>query len=268
MDRPPAVSGFFYPQATEDLKKLISDLDKEVQEPEPCGDIIGVVVPHAGYIYSGHTAMFSYEVLKKTGKRRFVILGPNHGSYPGYAAVYSEGSWITPFGPAKIDSELSDSISRNCSSIRSDNSAHSIEHSIEVQIPFLQYSFEEFQFSPIVLGDQSEQVAIEIGNSLNELPRDVVFIASSDLTHYENESSAEKKDHELISAMESLDTSYFYSLIGKKKISACGYGAIAILMHITKLRGGSLKLLDYSTSGKVSKDWSSVVGYASLASCY
>lgn len=267
MDRSPAVSGFFYPQDPEDLRKELEGFDEKVTEPEGCETEIGVVVPHAGFIYSGQTAMYAYKVLGKSNARRFVILGPNHSSEPPYAAVYSGDSWITPFGPARVDSELSDDIARKTDSVRTDNRAHQVEHSVEVQIPFLQYMFDEFSFSPIVLGDQSESVTSDLGNSLSELPEDIAFIASSDLTHYESGSSAEKKDHELISVIESLDVDRFYNLIGEKKISACGYGAIAVLMTITKLRGGKLNLLDYRTSGDTSGDWSSVVGYAAMKSC-
>ncbi len=267
MDRPPSVSGFFYPSERRELEKMLDDFYTKVPEPEGCPDPLGVVVPHAGFIYSGLTAMHSYKALRKSGKRRIVIIGPNHSSSPPYAAVYPEGAWTTPLGSVSIDSHLSENIARGCTRVKIDERAHSVEHSVEVQIPFLQYVLGDFSFSPIVLGDQSESTATEIGDALNELGEDVLIVASSDLTHYESESSAEKKDHELISAIESLDVPHFYDLIGGQRISACGFGAIAVLMRVTKLRGAKLSLLDYRTSGETSKDWSSVVGYASMCSC-
>ncbi|AKA49368.1 hypothetical protein IX51_09955 [uncultured archaeon] len=268
MDRRPAVSGFFYPSSKKELEELLSTIDREVGEPDSCDNPIGVVVPHAGLIYSGITAMHSFKALRRSPARKFVIIGPNHNSYPRIAAAYSGGSWLTPLGSAKIDSALSDRISELSEKIVIDPTPHSVEHSVEVQIPFLQYIYgENFEFSPIILGDQTKETALEIAHALNGLGDEVAFVSTSDLTHYESHESARRKDHDLVAVIESLDVPELYRILGDRRISSCGYGAIAIMMEIVRLRGGSLKLLDYRTSGETSGDFSSVVGYASLVAC-
>ncbi len=268
MDRRPAVSGFFYPSVKEELLELIAHISEEVPDQEVCSDPIGVIVPHAGFIYSGITAMHSYKALSKSGKRKFVIIGPNHNAYPRIAAAYHDGSWVTPIGPARVDSSLSEKIAKMSDKIALDPAPHSVEHSIEVQLPFLQYLYgEDFEFTPIILGDQSKSTATEIASVLHKASGDSLFVASSDLTHYESHESAGRKDHDLISVIESLDISKLYETVGEEKISSCGYGAIAVLMEITRMRGGKLKLLDYRTSGETSGDYTSVVGYASMVAC-
>lgn len=268
MDRRPAVSGFFYPSGKKELQTLLAEIYDQVSEPETCENPIGVVVPHAGFIYSGLTAMHSFRALRKSQRRKFVILGPNHNSYPKTASIYSDGSWITPLGTARVDSSLAKELAGLSEKMVVDVPSHSVEHSIEVQIPFLQYLYgEDFEFCPVIMGDQSRDTILDIAKAMESLDPEVVFIASSDMTHYESHESARRKDHELISVIESLDTSELYRILGEKRISSCGYGAIAVLMEITRSRGGSLKLLNYSTSGEQSGDFSSVVGYASLVSC-
>lgn len=268
MERRPAVSGFFYPAVKDELMQLLEGISEQVPEQDQCKDPIGILVPHAGLVYSGITAMFSYKALAHSEKRKFVILGPNHNSYPRVAAAYSEGSWMTPLGSAKVDHELSVKIAGLSDKIVVDNAPHSVEHSIEVQLPFLQYMFGDgFEFTPVTLGDQTRETSMEIAKILLEAAGDAVFIASSDLTHYESHESARRKDHDLISDIESLDTGKLYATLGGERISSCGFGAIAILMEITRQKGGKLKLLDYRTSGETSGDYSSVVGYASMISC-
>lgn len=268
MERQPAVSGFFYPASGKELLKLMEDISEQVPAQDACQDPIGVLVPHAGLIYSGVTAMFSYKALVNSQRHKFVILGPNHNSDPRIAATFPEGMWRTPLGSARVDQDLSMQLSAISKKIVQDSAAHSVEHSIEVQIPFLQYLYgNDFEFTPISLGDQSMETCLEIANVLLEAAGDAIIVASSDLTHYEIHESAERKDHDLISVIESLDVSNLYRTIGEKRISSCGYGAIAVLMEITRRKGGSMSLLDYRTSGKTSGDYSSVVGYASMLSC-
>lgn len=265
--RNPAVSGTFYPSDGKELKDMIMHLLSEVHIGINFKKIIGVIVPHAGYIYSGKTAAYSYSVLMKSSIRKFIVVGPNHRSFPPYAAVGTSGFWMTPLGNARIDEDLANSIVSANNVLVNDPMAQREEHSVEVQIPFLQYIFQDsFSFVPIILGDQDEETAVAISRVLKPYLDDTVLIASSDLTHYEPKEVAQSKDSKLIEDIISLNTNKFYETLKSRRISACGYGAIAVLMELTKSLGGNIKLLNYSTSFDYSKDDSFVVGYSSLVS--
>ncbi len=263
MIRNPVVAGYFYPDDATELSSLISSFN--VTE-EPSGQrLIGVVVPHAGYIYSGKTAMYSYAAVKNGTLRKFIIIGPNHNPFTEFTSIYPEGTWKTPLGVSNIDSELAKKIMKGSKYIVEDEESHKREHSIEVQIPFLQYIFGSgFTFVPLILGYQDEYIAEDIASAIMPYNSEAVIIASSDFTHYEKKESVERKDFDLISKITSLDTDGFYEILEKENISACGYGAIATLMIITKKLGGKIKLMNHSTSGDVNGDYRSVVGYASL----
>jgi AmmeMemoRadiSam system protein B len=265
--RDPEVSGTFYPSEEKELRNTIMHFLNEVHTDIDFKKIIGVVVPHAGYVYSGRTAAYSYSILKNSSVKKFIIVGPNHNTFPFYAAVSTTGYWRTPLGDARIDESLAKSIVSKGDIFGDDPTAHESEHSIEVQIPFLQYIFgDTFSFVPIILGEQEEKIASSVSKALEPYLDDAILIASSDLTHYEAKSVAEAKDSKLIDDVLSLNTHKFYETLKSKKISACGYGAIAILMELTKSLGGKIKLLNYSTSYDYSKDDSFVVGYSSFVS--
>ncbi|MGC8608462.1 MAG: MEMO1 family protein [Thermoplasmata archaeon] len=265
MIRDPVVAGYFYPDDAIELRSLISSFN--MQEEVYGNRLIGTVVPHAGYIYSGKTAMFSYSAIKNYSSRKFIIIGPNHNPFTEFTSLYPEGSWKTPMGLAKIDSDLAEKILKKSKYIVEDEDSHNREHSIEVQIPFLQYLFgNDFSFVPLILGYQEKYIAEDIASAILPYISEAVVIASSDFTHYESEKSVEKKDFDLISKITSLDVDGFYEILEKENVSACGYGAIATLMIITKKMKGSIRLLNHSTSGDATGDYRSVVGYASLAS--
>ena len=263
--RDPAVSGFFYPDSEEEIRKMFDTFLSEATTEEPVEGIIGLVVPHAGYIYSGRTAMDAYSLLRNEKRRKAIIIGPNHSGYPRNASIYMDDYWITPMGKARIMNEAGERLLMTSPVIIKDNQSHAQEHSIEVQIPFLQYIFEtEFSFLPIILGSQAMDVSRILSDSLIEMADESIIIASSDFTHYEPQEKVISKDMELIKAIESLDIDLFYSTLTDRNVSACGYGAIATLMDITKRKGGHIRLLSHSTSGDTSGDYASVVGYASM----
>ncbi len=265
--RYPAVSGSFYPGNADDLNAMISELKRGTEVNLDYKRIIGVIVPHAGYIYSGKTALYAYSLIRKDERRKFIIIGPNHRSFPPYGAVGVPGSWETPLGRARIDESLARSLTTGNDLLIRDSKAHMKEHSVEVQIPLLQYFFgNDFSFVPIILGDQEEDTAIGISSLIKPYVNEATLIASSDLTHYEPLKSAQPKDTRLIDDIISLDTDRFYATLKSYRISACGYGAIAILMRVTKMLGGKIKKLNYSTSFDYSRDEDFVVGYASLVS--
>ncbi|MBU4374622.1 MAG: MEMO1 family protein [Euryarchaeota archaeon] len=260
--RTPAVSGQFYPRSKNDLNREISQCLAGVP---PCEkDVLGAVVPHAGYIYSGNTAAYVYSVLPKADT--FVLLGPNHTGYGSQVSVSSE-TWSTPLGEVSADNEFIKALPRNI--IDMDENAHKYEHSIEVQLPFLQHRFREFSIVPVCMGMQDEETALDVGMELAEAARKVnkklVIIASSDFTHYMPDKVARENDAYYIQSILDMDISGFYRRLYERNASVCGYGAIAAMLAATKALGAKkAALLKYSTSGDTTRDLAAVVGYAGI----
>ena len=268
--RDPIVAGYFYPSDKKELEKMLEKFFEiaraEVKERE---NVIGIVAPHAGYIYSGLTAAYAYATLPRKLKKTIVIIGPNHTGYGSEVSVYPGGKWKTPLGEVEIDEEFVDDLIRNCRFAEKDEIAHIYEHSIEVQLPFLQFLYgNNFKIVPICLMDQSLKVAESLAESLLKIKKEFLLIASSDLNHYENYEISRKKDMELINAIISLDSNKFYRVLKNLNVSACGYGGIATLISLTKSLNGKIELLRYSTSAETNKDYSSVVGYGALVSFF
>jgi len=232
--------------------------------------VLGLVCPHAGYVYSGAVAANAFFSLASDGKPDVVVvLGPNHTGYGNPLSAMREGAWRTPLGDVQIDSEVADAISAESGILDFDEVAHRHEHSIEVQLPFLQYLYgNDFKFVPICFLMQDLQSAQEIGRALAEAlaNRNAVVIASSDFTHYESQTSVNRKDLAALDAVEALDEKQFYQIIEAENVSACGYAPIAALMTYAKALGATkAEILSHKTSGDVTGDKSSVVGYAALA---
>lgn len=266
--REPRFAGYFYPRYRKDLESMLASFFEEARKNLKKIDkkVIGLVVPHAGFIYSGKTASFGYFHLP-TKIKTAVIIGPNHTGYGKKVSVYSKGKWKTPLGEVEIDEELSREIIENSRYAEEDEIAHMEEHSIEVQIPFLQYLYgNSFKIVPICLMDQSEEVAEDLSESILKTKKDFIIISSSDLTHYEDYKSVVRKDETIIEAIKSINLKNFYLTLRKIKATACGYGAIATLISITEKLNGKIELVKYSTSAETSRDYEHVVGYASLIS--
>jgi AmmeMemoRadiSam system protein B len=232
--------------------------------------IVGLICPHAGYMFSGPVAADAYYALASDGKpNTVVILGPNHTGYGSGLAVAAEGFWRTPLGDVEVDGETACQIVQKARIVDVDELAHRFEHSVEVQLPFLQYLFgSAFKFVPVCFQMQDLASAVEVGEALAAVlsDRNVVVIASSDLTHYEPQRSAVAKDRAVLKAVEAMDVSNFYSVIEGQDVTACGYGPIAALMTAAKELGAKeADLLCYKTSGDVLGDYSGgVVGYAAV----
>jgi hypothetical protein len=275
--RLPCQAGAFYEGTKESLKRQIEECFlhelgpgklPEVNENGP-RQVIGLVCPHAGYMFSGPVAAHAYSKLASDGRPDIVVLlGPNHTGYGSALAVMNEGFWRTPLGDVEIDGETADKIVRESRIVDIDESAHSYEHSIEVQLPFLQYLYgSHFRFVPICFLMQDLASAREVGQAVAKVlvGKNAVVIASSDMTHYERQEKASKNDRMALEAVEAMDETRFYSNIEKHNISACGYGPIVALITAAKVMGAKeAKLLCYKTSGDVVGDYSSVVGYAAV----
>lgn len=261
--RQPTVAGQFYPLSPKTLKKEVNRFFSGIDTSQR--NVIGAVVPHAGYTYSGSVAAHVYAVLPKADT--YIILGPNHTGLGSLVSV-SQDSWSTPLGEVGVDVELARSLAGSIVDL--DELAHNFEHSIEVQLPFLQYRFgNDFKILPICMGLQDEETAVEVGNEIaravKESGKKVVIIASSDFTHYQPADIARDVDQHLIEAILDMDVPEFYRRRAEMDISACGYGPIAAMVTATNALGAKKpSLLKYATSGDVTGDMSAVVGYAAI----
>jgi len=276
--RRPTQAGAFYEGNAESLKKQIQEcfLHKfgpgklpEISEGGP-RRIVGLVCPHAGYMFSGPVAANAYYKLALDGKPDVVVLfGPNHTGYGSALAIMNDGVWRTPLGDVEIDVEIANQIVRESRIIDVDDSAHQFEHSIEVQLPFLQYLYgSNFKIVPICFLMQDLSSAREVGQAVAKVlaEKNAVIIASSDMTHYERQEKATKNDKLALEAVETMDEAKFCSIIETYNISACGYGPISALIAAAKIMGAKeAKLLCYKTSGDIIGDYSSVVGYAAVS---
>ncbi len=260
MIREAVVAGVFYDADGDKLKKNISSLCPEKKE-QICAR--AVIVPHAGYIYSGKVAAETFASVELPDT--FIILGPNHTGLGKPISVYPEGSWQTPLGEARIDALLSGDIIKNCKSASKDIMAHAREHSIEVQLPFIQYHKKDFRFAAIALGDPDLLHLKELGIAIAQAikGRDVMLVASTDLTHYEEASEAKVKDDMVLKSIENMDPEQLAKDVHKHGISMCGWMPVYTVMHACMALGSKeAKIIRYMNSGDTSGDYDEVVGYA------
>ncbi|EGP93047.1 MEMO1 family protein [Nitrosarchaeum koreense] len=271
--RTPAVAGMFYPNEKKELKKVIKECflhnfgPGKIPPSNIKKKIFGVICPHAGYVYSGPIACNSFYEISSDLPNLFIIIGPNHWGIGSSVATMTDTKWETPLGEIEVNSEIAEEISKLTDVIEIDNFSHSREHSLEVQIPILQEIAANFKIVPIALINQSKEIAIKVGIAVAKIAQKnkVMIIGSSDFTHYESNKFAYEQDAALIEPILELDVDRFYDILHKKDISACGYGAIASTMIACKEIGATKgELLKYATSGDISGDKSSVVGYGSI----
>jgi len=275
--RKPTVANAFYAGTKAELTEQIAECftgplgPGKVPKPVEHGPrkILGIVSPHAGYIYSGPVAAHGFSRLATDGlPEAFVILGPNHTGYGSGVSIMTEGSWETPLGELPIDSTLAKQIQKATSIIDIDEEAHAFEHSIEVQLPFIQFLYgDAAKFVPICMMMQDLRTSREIAKAIIEQSkdRDIFIIASSDFTHYEPHETANRKDKMAIDAITRLDDAALNELGENSKVTMCGYGPISVLMAAGNLVGGvKAELLTHKTSGDATGDKSAVVGYSSL----
>jgi len=264
MLRKAAVAGRFYP-ANE--KTLRSDLANYLGPTQERVKAKGIVVPHAGYVYSGHVAGAVYARIEPA--ERAIVLCPNHTGLGAPLSIMSSGEWEIPLGKISIDSELAGRLMHHCYLLTEDAEAHRLEHALEVQLPFLHFLRGDFKFVPIAIragGYASlERLGKAIAETLLEMNGDVLVIASSDMNHYESDEVTRTKDRKAIDKILDLDPKGLYQVIKSESVSMCGYGpTIAMLYGVTS--GGYVhsELIRYATSGDVSGNTEEVVGYAGI----
>lgn len=264
MIRQPAVAGQFY---TGDGRRLRAELEKLIPLSSTKEKVIGVVAPHAGYMYSGAVAgeLFSRVQIPRT----VIILGPNHHGMGAAAALYPEGEWLTPLGTVAINSTLSALLREHASIVEEDSTAHHFEHSLEVQVPFLQFIRPDVTIVPLCLGfgdfGRCRSLGEGIAGAVKAFGEETLILASSDMTHYESADSARAKDDLAISEIEALNPEGLLRVCRTKGITMCGVvPATVMLVAALKLGASKAGLVRYATSGDVTGDNSQVVAYAAF----
>jgi AmmeMemoRadiSam system protein B len=263
--RMPAVAGQFYPGKPEVLER---EIQTYTAVPGERLRALGCIVPHAGYMYSGHVAGAVFGHLELP--QRYIIMCPNHTGMGEPLSIMSEGSWLTPLGAVPIDASLAAALKRACPLLTEDTDAHMQEHALEVQLPFLQKLAPGFSFVPIAVGtgryDALESLGKAIAQLMGETEEPILVVASSDMNHYESDEVTRIKDKRALAPVLSLDARGLYDTVTQQHISMCGFGPAVAMLVACKLRGAKqAELIRYATSGDVSGERTRVVGYAGVA---
>ncbi len=261
--RAPAVAGQFYPGDGDRARRMISEM---VVKADLKRSAIGVMGPHAGWMYSGKGAGILYGSVEIPG--RVIVLCPNHRGVGAKAAVMSEGSWVLPTGETELDKDMGSRIKARTGLLIEDERAHAGEHSLEVHVPFLQYFRPDFKLTPISLGRLSYSECLDLGGALagaaEEAGEETLVVASSDMTHFESAESARKKDDLALARIKALDPKGLYEVVLGKRITMCGVIPASVMLIYALERGAtSAEVIDYRNSGDVTGDYGDVVAYAS-----
>ena len=264
MARSPAVAGKFYP---EDPQALLVEVQRHLVHETPKVSAKGVMAPHAGFKYSGDVAGSVYSRVEIPDT--VILLGPNHTGMGERIAISSRGSWIMPFGDLEIDTNLAKAILENLPIARENEDAHRLEHSLETQLPFLQYFRKQFRFVPICLMrlsfDECCMLAQAIVRAVRSCERTVLIVASSDMTHYESHACASEKDHKAIDQILKMDPEGLFRTVEREGITMCGVNPATVMLVACKELGArQAELANYMTSGEISGDMDQVVGYAGV----
>lgn len=227
---------------------------------------VALIVPHAGYIYSGPVAAHAYAEVAKLGSPKLVVLlGPNHTGYGARVGVWNEGSWSTPLGEVRVSSEAAEVFLNGCKEASADFRCHMAEHSLEVQLPFLQYIFKDFEILPITMFPVNLQLCQSVARALDELLKNfpsTLLVVSTDFNHYEDDATTKRKDQLAIEQILRRDPEGLYRVVANERITMCGLSPVACLLYMQSF--SKARLLKHATSGDTSGDRSHVVGYASF----
>lgn len=262
--RRPYVAGRFYPGTR---SELLDELQECIPASAAKRRVLGILAPHAGYMYSGRVAGEVYSRIEIPDS--VVLFCPNHTGYPVDFSVWSGGAWETPLGTVPVDETLASLILKHCPGAERDQMAHRGEHAIEVHLPFLQRIHPETKIVPIVVRSQELKDFKAFGQGLAEAIRQsgnqTLVVASSDMTHFETHNSAKAKDKLAIDRMLAMDEDGLFETVQEHEITMCGYGPATVMLSAVKALGAtSAELVRYATSGEVSGDYDRVVGYAGM----
>jgi AmmeMemoRadiSam system protein B len=266
--RTPAVAGMFYEKSPAELRKNIDEMLNRVRLPKIEGIVRAVVSPHAGYMYSGFTAAHVFKLLEGRKYDCVVVVGPSHREYFNGISIYSGDEYETPLGKVPIDHEVRSELLYKEKNIVASVAGHRAEHSLEVQLPFLQCVLEKFSIVPIIMGDQRRQLCEQLSAALARVmaTKNILLVASSDLSHFHTYDEAVILDKRVIQAVERFDSDVFIDELEKKSFEACGGGPIAAAMKTSKQLGANrVEVLHHCNSGDITGDTSGVVGYLAAA---
>ncbi|MGB2868211.1 MAG: AmmeMemoRadiSam system protein B [Bacteroidota bacterium] len=266
--RPPAVAGMFYSQVPAVLTRDVDDLLSRAQKKKTPGTILGLIVPHAGYVYSGFTAAHAYRMLEGKHFDAVIVIGPSHREYFDGISVFPGDSYRTPLGEVPVHSVIRDELVALGKGVIVTNAGHRTEHSVEVQLPFLQRTLKRFDIVPLVMGDQRRELCENLAECLAVVSRNrnILFVASSDLSHYHPYDAAVGLDHLVIADVESFNPDHLMDTLEHEEVEACGGGPIvSIMLAARKLGCDKSEILHYSNSGDVTGEKEAVVGYMAAA---
>jgi AmmeMemoRadiSam system protein B len=270
--REPAVAGQFYTGDPDTLRREVIGYLDAAKPPAVNGEVVAIVSPHAGYMYSGQVAAYGYSLVRGKRYDDVVVISPSHAAYFTFASVFPGTAYSTPLGEIPVDTELAKLIASKNNLVRADMMGHQVspfersEHALEVQLPFLQVALGTFKLVPIVMGDQSEGIVNALGNVLGEVltGRNVLIVASTDLSHFHDDRRARALDGVFQNGLRAFDPQKLYAELSTKKTEACGGGpVVAAMIAARKLGATRCQVLHYANSGDVTGDTSSVVGYVS-----
>jgi AmmeMemoRadiSam system protein B len=266
--RLPAVAGQFYPAQPDSLQRDVDSYLASAAGEAEISQAVACLVPHAGYMYSGHVAGAVYRRLP--ARPSYIVLGPNHFGRGAPLALMASGNWLTPLGQAPLNPALAQAVRQACPALTEDARAHATEHSLEVQVPFLQRRGVAFTLLPIAIGVSNYETLETLGHAVSEGVRSsaeaVLIVASSDLNHYEPDSVTRLKDRKAIDRVLNLDPRGLYETVFRERISMCGFGpAVAMLVAAKDLGARNAELIKYATSADAGGPVDSAVGYAGIA---
>ncbi len=266
--RPPAVAGMFYDDSPAALRKNIDAYLSQAKNPKLQGTLRGIVSPHAGYVYSGLTAAHAYKLLEGKHYDCVILVGPSHREYFDGVSIYSGDAYETPLGRVSIHQEIRSALLQESKMIAVSSSAHRSEHSLEVQLPFLQQVLGDFFFVPIIMGDQKRRLCDQLAEAIVRAAgqKNILLVASSDLSHYHPSSEALLLDKRVIREVENFDADSFMDKLEEESFEACGGGPIAVVMKAAHQLGATkAEVLHYCNSGDITGDNNAVVGYLAAA---
>jgi AmmeMemoRadiSam system protein B len=263
--RKSVIAGSWYPGNPSVLRKDIENFLKLVPDTEIAGEVVAIIVPHAGYIYSGQVAAYAYKRICGNNYDAVIVVGPSHRAAFSGVSIFSSGGYETPLGIVPVDEELAKQIKKNSKLVSDIPAAHLQEHSLEIQLPFLQYVLGNFSFVPLVMGDQGADTCQELARAIyaSVQGRKILIVGSSDLSHFHSYNEASGLDSVALGHLKDSDAAGLLHSLGNGTTEACGGGPMAVAMFVASMMGATkARVLKYANSGDVTGDKSSVVGYA------
>jgi len=264
--RKSVIAGSWYPGEPSILKRDIEKYFAAVPDLDLTGEITGLVAPHAGYLYSGQVAAYAYKLIRGKKYDAVIVVGPSHRVAFHGVSIYRRGGYETPLGIVPIAEDLADDLKNNSGIIKDMPAAHSQEHSLEIQLPFLQVALGDFSFVPLVMGDQNAETCYDLAEAIYKAAskKKILIVGSSDLSHFHNYKAAQQLDAVVLKHLQHADAAGLQESMEKGLGEACGGGPMLVVMLAAKRMGAAqARLLKYANSGDVTGDKSSVVGYAS-----